>query len=147
MLFLTFTNAERTPDQIPAVNKQLFCAVDDMWCLPFAAYDEPGTVIGTNTYSKRKAALHELLRHSGPRDVPFICLPKLARFLNVDGQQKLVPVSPDDLAASFGPGVQLKHVVLQLTDDPVTPQPQIWPRWLKEQGHAYVGILSGVTND
>jgi hypothetical protein len=32
--------------------------------------------------------------------------------------------TPDDLAASFGPGVQLKRVILQLTNDPITPPPE-----------------------
>ena len=79
--------------------------------------------------SEKKAALYELLRQSGPRAVPFIVLPKLARFRDAGDRHKLVPVSPDDLAASFGSGVQLKRVILQLTDDPVTPQPQTWPLW------------------
>jgi hypothetical protein len=144
LLFLTFVNADRTPDQIRVMGKALFCAADDIWCLPFAAYDKPGAGVGTNTYSKRKAELSELLRsNSGPRDVPFVALPQLMRFVTVNGERRYVDLMPDDLAASFGPGVQLKRVVLQLTDDPVTPQPQIWPQWLKESGDTYVGTLKG----
>jgi hypothetical protein len=145
MLFLTFASMDLTPDQMWLFNKQLICAKDDMWCLPFSAYYEPGTFIGPNTYSGWNAALYALLRHSGPRDVPFICLPLLARTLDVGGEHKLMPVSPGDLGASFGAGVQLKRVILQLTDEPVTPQPQIWPQWLKQSGGTYVGILSGVS--
>jgi hypothetical protein len=145
MLFLTFVNAERTPGSMQERNKQLFCPADDTWCLPFAAYDKPGTVMDISGTSKRKVALAELLRRSGPRDVPFISLPKLARFMDVNDRHKLVPVEPDNLAASFGPGVQLKRVILQLADDPITPPPPIWPQWLKGSGETYVGILSGVS--
>lgn len=141
MLFLTFVNATRTPDQKRARNKVVFCPMDDLWCLPFAAYDKPGTIIYTSTFSQRRAELDELLRQSGPRDVPFISLPELARFLDIKDPQTLVPVSPDNLAARFGPGVQLKRVVLELTHDPVTPPPAIWPQWLKEKGQTYDGTL------
>jgi hypothetical protein len=76
-------------------------SVDDIGCLPFAAYFQPGTDIGLS-YSQQKAALHQLLRQSGPRDVPFVILPKLVRFRDIT-PQTLVRVSPYDLAASFGP--------------------------------------------
>ena len=142
LLFLTFVNADRTPDQIRARGKALFCLMDDLWCLPFAAYDKPGTGVIARPFSRRKAELTELLSHSGPRDVPFILLPELARFRDINDPRTFVPVSPDDVAASFGQGVQLKRVVLQLTDDPITPAPQIWPQWLKKD-RQYVGTLKG----
>ncbi|TAI60520.1 hypothetical protein CWO89_40235 [Bradyrhizobium sp. Leo170] len=85
-----------------------------------------------------------MLRQSGPRDVPFVILPKLVRFRDIT-PQTLVRVSPYDLAASFGPVVSLKRVVLQLTDDPITPPPNIWPQWLtiKHQNT----VLRGYEND
>jgi hypothetical protein len=126
MLFVTFFNARRTSAQQVERNRQVFCLFEDIGCLPFAAYHKSS---GSTNMSEKKAALYELLRQSGPRAVPFIVLPKLARFRDASDRHKLVPVSPDDLAASFGSGVQLKRVILQLTDDPVTPQPQIWPLW------------------
>ena len=153
LLFLTLFNAHRTSQQTIEVKKRIFCVLDNVPCLPFAAYAKPGSLpvtVGV-TFSSQKAALDELLRQSGSRDVPFIFLPKLARFLDANDQHKLAPVSPDDLAASFGravklvpvspddlavsfgPGVQLKRVILQLTDDPVTPQPQIWPQWTRAE--------------
>ena len=149
MLFLTFEDVPRTPNSIRARNSQFFCASDDMWCLPFAAYGEPGTGVATGVgpaFSKQKAALTELLRKSGPRDVSFVVLPRLGRFLNINDPLTLVPVSPYDLAASFGPGVELKRVILQLTDDPVTRPPEIWPQWLKEKGQMR-GKLKGYQND
>jgi hypothetical protein len=149
MLFLTFESIPLTPDNIRARNKQFFCAKEDIWCLPFAAYGKPGTGTPTGVgpdWSKRKAALDELLRQSGPRDVPFAVLPRFGRFRDINEPLSLTPVSPNDLAASFGPGVELKRVILQLTDDPVTPPPEIWPQWLKEKGQMS-GKLRGYPND
>jgi hypothetical protein len=139
MLFLTFSNAMRSTEGQAERNKQVFCPFTDIGCLPFAAYHKSGK---SNDSGEKQALLRELLRQSGPREVPFIVLPELARFVDADGQHELVQVSPYDLAASFGPGVQLKRVILQLTNASTTPQPQVWPRWLKESGKMYVGILS-----
>jgi hypothetical protein len=100
---------------------------DDLGCLPFAAYGKPGV---SADFSQKKAALKELLRQSGPRDVPFAVLSELVRFRDIN-KKSLVAAPPDDLAASFGPGVELKRVILELTNDPVTPPPEIWPHWLK----------------
>jgi len=74
---------------------------------------------------------------SGPRDVPFAVLPRLGRFRDLNEPLSLTPVSPYDLAASFGPGVELKRVILQLTNDPVTPPPAVWPQWLTKKGYTY----------
>ncbi|HEY1748499.1 MAG TPA: hypothetical protein VGG11_17255 [Xanthobacteraceae bacterium] len=144
LLFLTF--ADSRTGLAPAERRKLvFCLFTDIGCLPFVAYDKPGTTVVNRPFSERKAELTELLRQGGPRDVPFVLLPKMAQFQDANDPNKLVPVPPDDLTASFGPGVRLKRVILQLTDDPVTPRPQTWPQWLTESGQTYVGILSGVT--
>jgi hypothetical protein len=143
MFFLTFSNATRTREQRAERHKQVFCLFNDIGCLPFAAYNKPG---GAADFPRKKAALDELLRQSGPRDVPFIALPELIRFVDIDGQHRYVTLPPDDLAVSFGAGVELKRVVLQLTDDPVTPLPAIWPHWLKEKGQMSA-VLKGYQND
>jgi hypothetical protein len=124
LLFLTFADATRTPAEIVELNNYVFCAADDMYCLPFEAYGERGTGVTTHYYD-RKAPLEVLLRKSGPRDVPFAALPKLSRFRDGDDPRLLVHVSPHNLAATFGSGVELKRVVLQLTEDPITPPPKI----------------------
>jgi hypothetical protein len=129
LLFLTFESVARTPAQRVESNKQVWCPLDDIGCLPFAAYYKPGLQIGL-PYSQQKAALLQLLRQSGPHDAPFTVLPELVRFRDINDPHTLMRVSPYDLAASFGPGVKLKRVILQLTDDPVTPPPGNWPQWL-----------------
>jgi hypothetical protein len=120
LLFLTFQDANRTPEQQRERNNLVGCLYWDIGCLPFAAYHKPSG----STYSNKKAALDELLRQSGPRDVPFRVLPTLVRFIDINDPRTREPVSPYDLAARFGPSVTLKRVILQLTDDPVTPPPE-----------------------
>jgi hypothetical protein len=144
LLFLTFANAARTPAETAELNNYVFCAGNDMYCLPFEAYGERGTSVTTHYYD-RKAPLETLLQQGGPRDVPFAALPKLARFKDGDDPRLVVHVSPYDLAATFGPGIELKRVVLQLTDDPITPPPKIWPQWLTIKHHNTV--LRGYEDD
>jgi hypothetical protein len=144
LLFLTFASVTNSPDHIRARREQFFCAMEDIWCLPFAAYGKKGGGVATGVgpdFSKRTAALEELLRQTGPRDVPFVVLPQLGRFLDIHDPLTLVRVSPYDLAGSFGTGVELKRVILELADAPVTPPPDIWPQWLKERGMS--GKLKG----
>lgn len=137
LLFLTFINAHRTSKQVIELNKRIFCALDEVPCLPFIAYAGPGSLSVTSTPSEQKAALDQLLRQSGPRDVPFIALPQLVRFLDINDKSTNRIVSPFDLSASFGPGVELSRVVLELTRSAITPAPQIWPQWLKVKGENY----------
>ncbi|WP_426609197.1 hypothetical protein [Bradyrhizobium sp. McL0616] len=76
----------------------------------------------------------------------FIALPQLIRFVDINDERRYVKLAPDDIAVSFGPGVELKRVVLQLTDDPVTQLPDVWPQWLKEKGQMSA-VLKGYQND
>jgi hypothetical protein len=141
LLFLTFVNATRTPQQIIKFNKRIFCALNDVACLPFAAYAKPGSLPVGPAFSSQKAALDQLLRQSGPRDVPFITLPRLVRFLDINDKTTARIVSPLDLSVSFGPGVELSRVVLELTNSAIMPEPQIWPKWLKDKDSGFEGEL------
>jgi hypothetical protein len=143
MLFLAFSPPERTPEQQRERNRLVSCTFDDVGCLPFAAYHKPGP---NSDSTQKKAALAELLRQRGPRDLPFVVLTEFIRFVDVDGQHKYVHIRPDNLASAFGPGVELKRVTLELTDDPVTPMPEIWPAWLKKNGEME-GMLKGSHRD
>jgi hypothetical protein len=127
MLFLTFQTLARNGEQQREYNRQVACTFDDVGCLPFAAYRKSGDFAKA---AVEKAQLAEVLRQGGPRDVPFATLPRLVRFRDINDPTTRVLVSPYDIAAHFGPGVELKRVILQLTDDPVTPPPQSWPQWL-----------------
>jgi hypothetical protein len=130
LLFLTFADAARTPQEIRDRNSYVFCAADDMYCLPFEAYGDRGTGVSAHYYD-RKAPIEALLKKSGPREVPFAVLPRLARFRNGDDPRLLVHVTPYNLASTFASNVQLKRVVLELTDDSITAPPTVWPQWLR----------------
>jgi hypothetical protein len=142
LLFLTFANAGRTPAQRVERNNAAFCLYDDIGCLPFAAYHKTGG----SDYGNKKAALDELLHQTGPRDVPFEVLPELIRFRDINDPRTLERLAPNSLAASFGAGVVLKRVVLQLTADPVTPPPKIWPQWMTVKGQDATSDLRGYEN-
>ncbi|MEX3012036.1 hypothetical protein [Hoeflea sp. TYP-13] len=47
-------------------------------------------------------------------------MPMLVTFANIDDPASVREVDPDDFAASFGPGVELESVMLEITDEPVT---------------------------
>jgi hypothetical protein len=46
--------------------------------------------------------------------------PMLVRFTDISDPKTVERVDPDNLAASFGAGVKLKRITVELTDDPVT---------------------------
>lgn len=60
----------------------------------------------------------ETLRET--REVPRRQYPMLVTFDDVADPTTVARVDPDNLAASFGPGVTLRGMTLEITDDPVT---------------------------
>lgn len=63
-----------------------------------------------------------------PKDLPMMVL------LAANGaRDSAEEVDPRDLAAAMGPGVRLESVTFEVTRDPVTPMPSVWPAWLKSQ--------------
>lgn len=75
-------------------------------------------------------------RHSG--------YPMLVTFGDVDDPTSVKEVDPDDLAASFGEGVRLKRITVELTDDPVTTGIGERLGWLPDY---YDKMLDGRTNN
>jgi hypothetical protein len=55
-------------------------------------------------------------RHSA--DDPVTGYPIMVRFRDTRDPASVEQVNPDDLATSFGPGVRLRRITVQLTDDP-----------------------------
>lgn len=53
-------------------------------------------------------------------ELPFMLLPALATFEDINDPASLRLVDPEDLAAYFGPGISLKRVTIEITNDPVT---------------------------
>lgn len=60
--------------------------------------------------------------------------PMLVTFRNIEDPTSVELVDPDDLAASFGEGVKLKRITVQITDDPVTTGIEKRLGWLRPVG-------------
>jgi hypothetical protein len=75
-------------------------------------------------------------RAAGVITVPAYQYPMLVTFDDITDPVSVKLVNPADLAATFGPGVRLKSVTLEVTDEPVTEGAvEAFPFWptLKEQ--------------
>ena len=75
-------------------------------------------------------------RAAGVITVPQYQYPLLVTFGDITNPASVTLVDPADLAASFGPGVRLKSVTLEVTDEAVTEgMVEAFPFWpaLKEQ--------------
>ena len=56
--------------------------------------------------------------------------PMMVRFADESDPTSVALVDPDDLAASFGEGVSLRRITVELTDDPVTASIEDRLGWL-----------------
>lgn len=70
--------------------------------------------------------------------------PMLVTFGDLAEPTSVALVDPDDLAASFGEGVALRRITVQITDDPVTTGIEERLGWLEGQDS---GMLDGRTNN
>jgi hypothetical protein len=82
---------------------------------PYAAYHPP---VGRGTDWKTDAEF--LARQTRPALLPADHLPPLVRFRDPTDARTVELVDPANLSASFGPGVRLNRVEIQITQDPVT---------------------------
>ena len=73
----------------------------------------------------------------GPGPFP----PTIVRFRDIADPKSVEQVDPDDLAKSFGPGVKLKSLTVQMTDEPVTTGIEKRLGWLA--GHPQTSFRNG----
>lgn len=66
--------------------------------------------------------------------------PMMVTFGDLDDPISVTQVDPDDLAASFGEGVRLKRITVEMTDDPVTTGIVARLKWLPD---TYDTMLDG----
>lgn len=66
-----------------------------------------------------------------PDDPPRSGYPTLVRFADLRDPKSVQRVDPDDLAASFGTGIKLRRITVQLTDAPITAKLDERLRWLR----------------
>lgn len=67
--------------------------------------------------------------------------PMLVTFSDLTKPSSVAEVDPDDLAATFGEGVKLKRITVELTDDPVTSGIEERLGWLEEVGRARGSLI------
>ena len=65
-----------------------------------------------------------------PADVAEGDYPMLVTFTDIDDPKSVQRVDPANLAASFGPGIRLKRITVEVTDDDVTTGIEKRLRWL-----------------
>lgn len=66
-----------------------------------------------------------------PADVAEGDYPLLVTFTDIDDPRSVQRVDPANLAASFGPGIRLKRITVEVTDDDVTTGIEKQLRWLE----------------
>lgn len=66
-----------------------------------------------------------------PVDVAEGDYPLLVTFTDIDDPRSVQRVDPANLAASFGPGIRLKRITVEVTDDDVTTGFEKQLRWLE----------------
>ena len=96
---------------------------------PFRIFD-PYKKYGDDPDYERR---HKVVAHGKGRHVLARAhYPLLVRFRDIRDPKTVERVDPDDLTASFGPGVKLKHITVEITDDPVTTGMQKRLPWLPQ---------------
>lgn len=94
--------------------------------LPLVAYG----FLGDDLPSFMRRAIRQVQVKSGAIEVPPEKLPMIVRFVDINDKRSIEEVDPRDLASVFGPAVQLKRATVEITHDPISPLPPIWPDWL-----------------
>jgi hypothetical protein len=97
-------------------------------------FDTIGRAWGEQPFSR-------VMKAEGVIVVPRKLYPLLVTFTDINDPKTVKFVDPDDLSASFGPGVSLKSITLEITDDDVTEGKISGVlRWLETIGD---GMLDG----
>lgn len=108
-----------------------------------------GTIVSALTPqtvgSGGEARFDGVLRLKGEKEVPrrypraprLSAYPMLVTFGDIDDPTSVAKVDPDDLAATFGEGVELKRITVQLTDAPVTTGIEKRLGWLRPYGEKH----------
>jgi hypothetical protein len=86
----------------------------------------------TDSFTRVQAA-----RGRGPITLPQKFYPHFLRFLDIKDPTTAELVDPDNLAKSFGPGVRLVRVTIEITDEPVTRGIENLLPWLPQTRLAY----------
>lgn len=83
-------------------------------------YHASPDALGGIDLGDRGAWLAAIPRHEGAVTLTDRTLPRLVTFADIDDPASVALVDPENLASSFGPGVRLASVTLEVTDEAVT---------------------------
>ena len=92
----------------------------------------------------RGAWLAAIPDHEGAVTLTGRTLPRLVTFADIDDPASVALVDPENLAASFGPGVRLTSVTLEVTEEPVTEGrvEEVLDWWLTLRSGPYTSLSS-----
>lgn len=85
---------------------------------------------GRSPNDEYAAYLDGLNKQKPQGDVPFKYLPMLVRFRDIHDPTSVERVDPSDLAASFGAGVKLEGMSVEITDAPLSKSIELVLPWL-----------------
>ena len=98
-----------------APGRYLFALLGGAGHWAYAAFGLDGKTSYVASMRRLKAQPEET-----PAPLPPEAYPLLVTFTDINDPKTVQRVDPDDLAASFGPGVSLKALTLAVTEEPVT---------------------------
>ena len=85
--------------------------------------------------------VHAVWRPQPPHNLPGLSIPYFVRFRDIADPKTVEQVDPADLAKSFGPGVRLKSLTVQVTDAPVTTGIEKRMGWLETVGRQRATLI------
>ena len=88
-----------------------------------------------DTFNRVQAA-----RRRGPITLPQQLYPVFLRFRDIKDRSTVERVDPDNLTKSFGPGVRLVRVTIEITDEPVTQGIRKVLPWLSRKNVGYLPV-------
>jgi hypothetical protein len=117
----------------PATRKALLPKGANFSQLPLTAFK-----VSAGLPSELAAAIQRLRNSGKSVDIPLDTLPMIVRFREINNRSSIEELDPRDLTVAFGSGVRLQRAKLEITNDPISPMPSIWPEWLaEERGRAF----------
>ncbi|WP_400771511.1 hypothetical protein [Methylosinus sporium] len=117
VLFATLTDAEGRPRIQRGAND--------------ASADHIVTYAFAQPPIRQKEDLGRLRAITGRIALPLTKLPLLVRFRDLADPRTVERVDPENLAASFGPGVRLVGATIEITNDPLTNKIEATLPWLR----------------
>ena len=95
----------------------------------------------------RNPGLAALIKNRGARALMISQLPELVTFADPVRPDSVMAVDPNNLEASFGPGVEWHRMTIEITDEPITAGLEKKLPWLNTIGGNYLdGRISSYAN-